>query len=997
MAAAQETNWSADAAREALSVRNEAVAPLALDAAPERHPRKSFTLPFDPLRVIDAIHSCRWMVILSAGIFAIGAGIVGFTIFNPHHIAEAQLIKQGPGNSFRQSEGGDPYQPRETSVSTLMTLMRSGVLMEKTATLMEGTVSESELREGLTIISERNTDILRISLNSDVSSAVAAKTLQHYISEVLTLTRDLQQHDAGEMNRVLQSQITQTNRDLLKMDQELLDYARREGIIDADKQTDAWLGELGSYALKLETIRLDFETVDLKISGIERELAKVSPAAAKLQTAREELAQLQLRYTEAHPTVLAAAELVKAQEAAMRSEKPQLNSPPKPGESAVAESLYLELIKLRGDKEVLGEQLDKLKRVRSLLDERLADLPRKTLGLAEIKSRKSALENARDLLAARQRESALAQNTAQGSFRLLGMSREQDVIVEKPMKKILLLAFVGGLLGAGLVAAAAALRVLLEPRLMSAGDLKRVTLLPVLGGLSLETASSASAASEWGFHTWTSLSPSLAVLKPDGAVVCGLLSEGQGMLPHILGRAASQRGAYVVIVSTTSSDLPSASISTIMQDPKSLLDHLGQPGSEMLHIELDEAWEWSAAQRQQWNEAMAIWGQARNTVVIVELLSPQKPETLLAAEGMPNLLWVSTGGESMQQSVRSQMKLYRAAGCRLVGALLDRASAFRLGMLNKLAAASACLLLMMLGLAKGADSVKLGAGDIINISVAGQPELARNGVTVAPDGTITYLQAQGLPASGLSIDELRIKLSVEVQRFYKNALVMVTPNLFQSRKVYVLGKIVKKGAINLDRPMTVLEIVAEAGGLETGLFQQNTVELADLGRSFLARGNQRVPIDMEALFLKGDMKQNVAVQAGDYLYFPSANSNEIYVLGNVKMQGSQGLLAHTSVHSAIAQAGGCTPKAYLKRILVVRGSLQQPKTFVVNLEDIMNGRSKGFRLEPKDIVYVADRPWARAEELLSFALNAFLQGAVSSWAGANVGPLIKDAILPSMR
>ena len=121
------------------------------------------------------------------------------------------------------------------------------------------------------------------------------------------------------------------------------------------------------------------------------------------------------------------------------------------------------------------------------------------------------------------------------------------------------------------------------------------------------------------------------------------------------------------------------------------------------------------------------------------------------------------------------------------------------------------------------------------------------------------------------------------------------------------------------------------------------------------------------------------------------------MLGDVKMQGTQGLLAHTSVHSCVAQAGGFTPKAYTKRVLVVRGSFDKPQTFVVNMDDIMNGRTKGFRLEPKDIVYVADKPWARAEELVGFALNAFLQGAVSGWTGANVGPFIKQAILPSLR
>jgi protein involved in polysaccharide export with SLBB domain len=154
---------------------------------------------------------------------------------------------------------------------------------------------------------------------------------------------------------------------------------------------------------------------------------------------------------------------------------------------------------------------------------------------------------------------------------------------------------------------------------------------------------------------------------------------------------------------------------------------------------------------------------------------------------------------------------------------------------------------------------------------------------------------------------------------------------------------------------------------------------------------------MEALFLHGDMKQNLPVEPGDYMYFPSANSNEIYVLGNVKMQGTQGLLAHTSVHSAIAQAGGFTSKAYTRRILVIRGSLDKPETFTVNLDDILNARSKTFRLQPKDIMYVADKPWARAEELLSFALNAFFQGAVSGWVGGNIEPFIKEAILPTIK
>jgi protein involved in polysaccharide export with SLBB domain len=297
--------------------------------------------------------------------------------------------------------------------------------------------------------------------------------------------------------------------------------------------------------------------------------------------------------------------------------------------------------------------------------------------------------------------------------------------------------------------------------------------------------------------------------------------------------------------------------------------------------------------------------------------------------------------------------------------------------LNKLALTTLALLFSWVAAVPAqSDVLTLGPGDAVNISVPGRPEYARNQVAVGPDGCLTYLQAQNLRAAGLSIDQLRSKLMMELRRYHKNLIVVVTPMTFQSRKVYVLGKVVKTGAINLDRPMTVLETIAEAGGLETGLSQQNTVELADLGRSFLMRGKARVDVDMEALFYKGDMTQNVLVQPDDYLYFPSSSSNEIYVLGNVKRQGTQGLLANTSVHSSIAQAGGFTPRAYTQRVLVVRGSFDNPQTFTVDMAAMLEGREKGFRLEPKDIVFVADKPWARAEELLSFALNAFTQGAM---------------------
>lgn len=49
----------------------------------------------------------------------------------------------------------------------------------------------------------------------------------------------------------------------------------------------------------------------------------------------------------------------------------------------------------------------------------------------------------------------------------------------------------------------------------------------------------------------------------------------------------------------------------------------------------------------------------------------------------------------------------------------------------------------------------LGPGDILNFSFYGRSELTREAVFVQPDGTISYLQAQGIVAEGRTIDELR--------------------------------------------------------------------------------------------------------------------------------------------------------------------------------------------------------------------------------------------------
>lgn len=292
------------------------------------------------------------------------------------------------------------------------------------------------------------------------------------------------------------------------------------------------------------------------------------------------------------------------------------------------------------------------------------------------------------------------------------------------------------------------------------------------------------------------------------------------------------------------------------------------------------------------------------------------------------------------------------------------------------------------------EHLTLGPGDTVDIHFFGNPALSRTNVFVGPDGRLSYLQMQGLTASGLTVEELRAQLDNGLSKYYAGARTIVVPIAFTSKKYYMLGKVAGRGVYVMDRPLTLIEAVARAKGLETGLYQRNSVEMADLSHSFIVRNGERLPVDFEKLFLDGDLSQNVVIEPDDYVYFASAAANEIYVLGEVMNPGPIGFVSDTSLITVLTDRGGFNERAYKKKVLVVRGSLSQPETFAVDANGILEGRDKDFKLQPRDIVFVSKRPWIKAEQVLDDAAAAFIEGAATTWVGANMHPIIKHRLLP---
>ena len=104
----------------------------------------------------------------------------------------------------------------------------------------------------------------------------------------------------------------------------------------------------------------------------------------------------------------------------------------------------------------------------------------------------------------------------------------------------------------------------------------------------------------------------------------------------------------------------------------------------------------------------------------------------------------------------------------------------------------------------------LAVGDVLKLSFSGAPELNQS-QRIRSDGKVSLPQIGQVEAAGKKLGEFQDELS----RMYKSKLTnteVVVALESSAIPVYVAGAVNHPGKIVLDRPMTVLEAIMEAGG-----------------------------------------------------------------------------------------------------------------------------------------------------------------------------------------
>lgn len=291
---------------------------------------------------------------------------------------------------------------------------------------------------------------------------------------------------------------------------------------------------------------------------------------------------------------------------------------------------------------------------------------------------------------------------------------------------------------------------------------------------------------------------------------------------------------------------------------------------------------------------------------------------------------------------------------------------------------------------KPSEKYRLQIGDQLFISLYGAEdvETART-VTVEPTGNITYLFVNGVRALGRTIDELRKDLETKIQEMYPNALVAMSATQITGNRYTIIGEINEPGTKQIAGNMTVLKAIGQAGGFPINDFRGKIVDFADLDHAFLARNGEYLPIDFTKLVKKGKLEEDVSLENGDYIYIPSVMAKEIYVLGEVAARSVYPYLHTATLAEVLAWSGGLTERAG-SRIVVIRGSLNCPKSFFIDYCRMKRGCCPDFVLKPGDIVYVPCQKFWTVKQILKEALRTFV-GAVAITAGVRAFESIEPA------
>jgi len=156
----------------------------------------------------------------------------------------------------------------------------------------------------------------------------------------------------------------------------------------------------------------------------------------------------------------------------------------------------------------------------------------------------------------------------------------------------------------------------------------------------------------------------------------------------------------------------------------------------------------------------------------------------------------------------------------------------------------------------------IGPEDVLTIVVWREKEMSTDAV-VRPDGQISIPLLNDLQAAGLTPDQLKATIEKAASKFMAEPNATVIVKAINSRKVHIVGSVMKAGTYPLAGEMTVLQLIAQAGGLQEWADSKHiTVMRKEDGKDKALSFNYKDVVKQKKL------QQNVLLKPGDTVIVP---------------------------------------------------------------------------------------------------------------------------------
>jgi polysaccharide export outer membrane protein len=270
----------------------------------------------------------------------------------------------------------------------------------------------------------------------------------------------------------------------------------------------------------------------------------------------------------------------------------------------------------------------------------------------------------------------------------------------------------------------------------------------------------------------------------------------------------------------------------------------------------------------------------------------------------------------------------------------------------------------------------VGPNDLLLVSVYDSPELTRS-VRVGADGQIRLpMLKQPLKVSGLLPDALGevITQALIEDGVLIDPIVTVAIAEYHSRPISVAGAVRNPVTFQAAGPVTLLEAIARAGGLDRTAGQE--ILLTHIAMQDGQPATTTLHIPVVSLMNTADPRWNLPLTGGEEIRVPEAG--QIFVAGNITKPGAFSApdTKDATVIKAVALAGGLLP-FYSKQAYIYRPN---PDTGVkqeipIDMAKILSRHSPDMPLQPNDILYIPDDKGKRLsigalEKLLTLGAGA---------------------------